>query len=54
MAIAEVGEFKGKKVIILKRKEQDEFPFQFGVKKALLVLEHIEDIRKFVTENRSH
>lgn len=52
MAIVEFGEFKGNKMIILKRNPEDKFPFQFGVSKASLVLEHIEDIRKFVTENQ--
>ena len=51
MAIAEFGEFKGNKMIVLKRNPEDKFPFQFGVSKAKLVLEHIEDIRKFVEEN---
>jgi len=51
MAIVEFGEFKGNKMIILKRNAEDKFPFQFGVSKATLVLEHIEDIKKFVAEN---
>ncbi|MEK7746780.1 MAG: hypothetical protein AAB576_08950 [Elusimicrobiota bacterium] len=51
MAIVEFGEFKGNKMIVLKRNEEDKFPFQFGVSKAKLVVEHIEDIRKFVAEN---
>ena len=52
MAIVEFGEFKGNKMIILKRTPEDHYPFQFGVSKAKLVLEHIEDIRKFVDENQ--
>ena len=52
MAIVEFGEFKGNKMIILKRTSEDKYPFQFGVNKASLVLEHIEDIRKFVKENK--
>lgn len=51
MAIVEFGEFKGNKMIILKRTEDDKFPFQFGVSKAKLVLEHFDDIKKFVAEN---
>lgn len=35
-------------MIVLKNSEDDKFPFQFGIKKAKLVLEHIEDIKKFV------
>jgi hypothetical protein len=52
MAIVEFGEFKGNKMIILKRSSEDPYPFQFGVSKATLVIEHIEDIRKFVEENK--
>ena len=51
MAIVEFSEFKGNKMIVLKRTADDKFPFQFGVNKATLVIEHIEDIRKFVAEN---
>ena len=52
MAIVEFGEFKGNKMIILKRNPEDKFPFQFGLSKAALIIEHIDDIRKFVEENR--
>jgi len=52
MAIVEFGEFNGNKTIVLKRSEDDRFPFQFGVSKAALILEHIEDIKKFVEENK--
>ena len=45
-------EFKGNKLIVLKRSEDDNYPFRFGYGKALLILEHIEDIKKFVKENK--
>lgn len=48
MAIVEEAEYKGNKMIVLKNTDDDRFPFQFGLKKAKLVLEHIEDIKKFV------
>lgn len=51
MAIVEEAEYKGNPMIVLKNTPDDRFPFQFGVKKAKLVLEHIEDIRKFVTKH---
>jgi hypothetical protein len=50
MAIVEFGEFKGNKMIILKRNPEDKFPFQFGLSKARLILEHIADIQKFVED----
>ncbi len=51
MAIVEESEYKGNPMIVLKNSEDDKFPFQFGIEKAKLVLEHIEDIKKFVQKN---
>ncbi len=51
MAIVEEAEYKGNPMIVLKNTEEDRYPFQFGLKKAKLVLEHIEDIKKFVEKN---
>lgn len=48
MSIVEESEFKGNKMIVIKNDEEDKYPFQFGVKKAKLVLENIEEIKKFV------
>lgn len=48
MAIIEESEFKGNKMIVIKNSEDDQYPFQFGVKKAKLVVENIEEIKKFV------
>ena len=48
----EISDYKGSKIIILKRDENDRYPFRFGLSKAKLLLEHIEDIRKFVEENK--
>jgi hypothetical protein len=47
----ERSEFKGKPLIILKRNEEDKYPFSFGMSKARLILENIEEIKKFVEEN---
>jgi hypothetical protein len=44
-------EYKGKPVLILKRNENDKYPFSFGLSKARLILENLEEIRKFVVEN---
>lgn len=46
-----IGEYKGHKTISLLRNEEDEYPFTFGVGKAKLVVENIEEIKKFVEEN---
>jgi len=47
----EVGEFKGNKVITLKQTPEDQYGFTFGVKKAKMILEHLDDIKKFIKDN---
>ena len=49
--MVERSEFKGKPIIILKRSEDDQYPFSFGLSKARLIVEHIDAIKKFVEEN---
>ena len=48
MSIVSESEFKGNQMIVIKNDEEDKYPFQFGLKKAKLVLENIEAIKKFV------
>lgn len=47
----ERSEYKGNPIIVIKRNEEDKYPFSFGVAKARLILENIEEIKKFVEEN---
>lgn len=47
----ERSEFKGKPVLILKRAEDDKYPFAFGLNKAKMILENLEEIRRFVEDN---
>ncbi|MCX5657829.1 MAG: hypothetical protein NTZ48_06365 [Candidatus Omnitrophica bacterium] len=47
----EKSEYKGKPIMTIRRDEEDKFPFSFGVNKAKLMLENIEEIKKFVAEN---
>ncbi len=49
--MVERSEYKGKPIMVIKRDEQDKFPFSFGVSKAKMMLENIEEIKKFVAEN---
>jgi hypothetical protein len=49
--IVEQSEFKGNKMLVLKRKPEDPYPFQFGVSKAKLMLEAVEHIKEFVRLN---
>jgi len=51
MAIIERSEFKGKPTLVIKRNEEDKYPFSFGMAKAKLILENIEEIKKFVADN---
>jgi len=50
MAVSE-SEFKGNPMLVLTQGAEDKFPFQFGLKKAKLIVEHIEEIRQFVTKH---
>lgn len=49
--MVERSEYKGKPVLIIKRDENDKYPFVFGLSKAKLILENLEEVRKFVVEN---
>lgn len=51
MSIVSESEFKGNPMIVLKTTEEDKFPFQFGLKKAKLVIENIDAIKKFVEKH---
>ncbi len=46
----EYGEFKGNKMIKLKRTDDDQFPFQFGKGKAKLIVDNFDAIKAFVEE----
>ncbi|NYZ77392.1 hypothetical protein H0O02_03700 [Candidatus Micrarchaeota archaeon] len=50
MSVVDFGEYKGNKLIVLKRNEDDKYPFQFGKTKAKLIVENFEEIRKFAEE----
>jgi len=52
--MVERSEYKGKPLIVIKRTEEDKYPFSFGVSKAKLILENIEEIKKFVEENTNN
>ena len=47
----ERSEFKGNPMIILRRNEDDKFPFSFGLTKAKLILSNIDEIKQFVAEH---
>ena len=45
------SEFKGNAVLVIQQSTEDKFPFQFGVRKARLILSHLEDIKRFVQKH---
>lgn len=53
MGIVEFDEYKGRELMVLKGGETDRYPFKFGLKKAKLMVEHIDDIRKWVEEQEA-
>ncbi len=52
--MVERSEYKGKPLIVIKRSEDDKYPFSFGLSKAKLILENVEEIKKFVEENTNN
>ena len=44
------SEFKGNKIIVLKRVDDDKYPFSFGKAKARLIVENFEAIKTFAEE----
>lgn len=50
MSIVEYSEYKGNKLIVLKRDENDKYAFSFGKGKARLIVENFEAIKKFAEE----
>ena len=49
--MVERTEYKGKPVMVIKRDENDKYPFSFGMTKAKMILENIDEIRRFVEDN---
>jgi hypothetical protein len=46
-----LGEYKGYPIISLLKDENDARPFTFGTGKARLILDNLDEIRKFVEDN---
>lgn len=49
--IVKEDEYKGKPILVLKRNEEEKYPFSFGVAKAKSILECIDDIKAFVEKH---
>ncbi|MBU0531972.1 hypothetical protein KKB44_00595 [Candidatus Micrarchaeota archaeon] len=50
MSVVDYNEYRGNKIIVLKRDENDRYPFSFGKAKAKLIVENFEAIKKFAEE----
>ena len=48
--VVTISEYKGNKLIELKQNDEDKYSFRFGVRKARLILDHINEIQQFVQE----
>jgi len=49
--IVQESEYKGKAILVIKRNEDEKYPFSFGLAKAKIILESIEDIKAFVEKH---
>ncbi len=47
-----ITEYKGNKIIVLSKDEDDKFPFSFGLSKAKLIVENIDSIKQFINDNK--
>ena len=50
MAVVEESEYKGNKMIVLRRSAEDRYPFQFGLSKAKLIIDAVEEIKAWVAK----
>ena len=52
--MVERSEYNGKPILVLRRDENDKFPFSFGLAKARMILDNYEEIKKFVAVLKTH
>ena len=51
MALIKEEEYKGSPMLVIAESEETRYPFNFGLRKAKLVVEHAEDVRAFVIKH---
>ena len=44
-------EYKGNPMLVIRNGEQDKFPFQFGLRKAQMILANLEAIQAFAEKH---
>lgn len=49
--IVEENEYHGKPILVLKKRDDDKYPFSFGLAKARIIIEHFDDIKSFVEKH---
>ncbi len=49
--LVSTGKFKGRPMLYLRKTPEDQYPFQFGLAKAKLILDNFEAIEDFVKKN---
>jgi hypothetical protein len=47
----EEDSYKGKPILILRRTEDEKYPFSFGLAKARSILESLDEIHQFVDQH---
>lgn len=53
MGVVEETEYKGNPMIVLRRSADDRYPFQFGLSKAKLILDCVEEIKAWVAKKEA-
>lgn len=51
MSIAAESQYNGLPLFVIKATPDDKFPFKFGVKKAELILRHLDDLKAFIRKH---
>ena len=50
MVVIEFDEYKGNKMIVIKKDENDTYPFKIGRTRAKLIIKAFEDIKRFAEQ----
>lgn len=45
-------EYRGNPMLVIQNGDHEKFPFQFGLRKAQLILAHWDDIKAFVQKHK--
>jgi len=48
--MTEISEYKGSPVFVIRKDQDDKYPFSFGLAKARMMVENIEAIKSFIAD----